>query len=209
MNAVDITAAPERPSIRKRLKARFIERLPHIRRTLPRDLLILVVIAILAQHFKLAWVMTDSIKTSVALVIMDARPARGDVAVFTYSGKTVPRYYDESTFALRRWLGMKGSLEGPRAGEAFSKYVAGLPGDKVEVVGRDVFIVTADGVRRAVGTCKTTTRHGYPLECTKSQVIPPGFLYMWGPHADALDSRYTLMSLVPGKSVVAKAVPLW
>ena len=190
--------------MRMRLKARFLQRLPHIRRALPRDIAILLAIAFLAQHYKLAWVMTDSIRTSVALVTMDARPGRGDVAVFTYSGGSVPHYYDDGTSFFR-----KGSLEGPRKGEAFSKYVAGLPGDRVEVVGRDVFIVTGDGVRKSVGRCKTATRHGHPLECTKSQVIPSGYLYMWGPHPDALDSRYALMNLVPGTSVVAKAIPLW
>lgn len=193
-----------------RLRERLASRWPSIRRQLPRDLSIVLFLAVLAQHLGLAWVMTDSVHTSLALVLKGASVRPGQLAVFGYTGETIPRYNEDWADGLRRRLGLEvAPQDGPRRGDGFTKYLIGIPGDRIEVEeGGRVFLVTAQG-RFDMGRCKPFSRHGVPLQCTQAQVIPEGYVYMWAPHVDALDSRYAVMGLVPRSSIVGRAVKLW
>lgn len=192
------------PSVWGRLARRW----PLVRRQMARDLLILAYVALLAQAFGFAWVMTDSVHTSLALVVKGAPVRPGELAVFRYSGQTMPLYYpDDLALRLRGALGGSTLRDGPQAGDGFVKYLVGVPGDRVEVQGRRVYLHTRDG-RLDVGACKTHSRNGVPLTPTISQVIPPGYAYMWAPHIDALDSRYSTMGLVPLSAIVGRAVRL-
>ena len=180
-----------------------------MRRQLPTDLLILTWLALAAQAFSVAWVMTDSVHTSVALVLKGASVRPGELAVFGYSGEPIPGYYqDDKLFRLQQALGQTPSSLGPRKGDGFVKYLMGIPGDRIEVEGDHVFLNTARG-RFDMGRCKPASRHGHPLAPIAPQVIPPGMVYVWAPHVDALDSRYAVMGLVPRSAIVGKAVPLW
>ena len=180
-----------------------------MRRQLPRDLLILAWVAILSQALGVAWVMTDSVHTSVALVLKGARVQPGELAVFGYSGRTLPMYYpDDWTYRLKTALGGSTSRDGPQPGDGFVKYLIGLPGDRVEVVGDHVFLTTPKG-RFDMGRWKPVSRNGAALRPIADQVIPDGFAYMWAPHTDALDSRYEVMGLVPVSAISGRAVRLW
>lgn len=188
---------------------RLAARWPLVRRQMARDLLILAWIALLAQFFSFAWVMTDSVHTSLALVIKGASVKPGDLAVFRYSGRPIALYYpDNWGLRLRGMLGGSTLRDGPQAGDGFVKYLVGVPGDRIEVQDRRVYLHTRDG-RLDVGECKTHTRNGVPLTPTTSQVIPPGYAYMWAPHIDALDSRYAAMGLVPLSAIAGRAVRLF
>jgi conjugal transfer pilin signal peptidase TrbI len=203
------TGAVERRGPLLRLRDRLQARWPHIRRSLPRDIAIVILVGIAAQFFSVAWVMTDSIHTKLALILKGATVSKGQIAAFAYSGQTIPLYYDDWTTQWRKVFHTNITLDGPRKGDAFTKYVVGVEGDRVEVMDRDVYLTSRTGERRSVGRCKPVTRKGIPLVCTSPQVIPPGMVYVWAPHPDALDSRYAAMGLVPAKAIVGRAIPLW
>lgn len=205
--------ATERPGLVARLwlrlKRRLVQRWPVIRRTLPRDALILLWLAILLQFVGIAWVATDSVHTSMALVLKGVRAQPGELVVFGYSGGQIERYFPETAISrLQRSLGMQVRLDGPRPNEGFIKYLIGVQGDRIEVEGDHVFLSTRRG-RLDMGRCKPATRNGVPLTPIAPQVIPPGYVYVWAPHVDALDSRYAVMGLVPVHTMVGKAVRLW
>lgn len=206
-----------RPSWPRRLLTAFGRRLaarwPTIKRTLPRDLAIATGIAVLTNYFALAYIATDSVHTSVALVLKGVRPQPGEMAVFAYSGQAIEGYYANDGLAnISRhfaWITEhEVSLAGPRKGDGFVKYLVGTPGDRIERVGRDFYLHTQRG-RLFVGHAKTHSQRGIALQAADEQVIPDGFVYVWAPHPDALDSRYAAVGLVPASAIVGKAVPLW
>lgn len=191
------------------LVQRLRQRWPVNRKQIPRDLVVLLWLAILIQSFGLAWVMTDSVHTSLVLVLKGTPAAPGDLVVFGYTGRPIEHYYPEDTaYRLRRSLGWQVSTAGPKVGDGFVKYMVGVEGDRIEVIGDRVFLQTSRG-RLDMGRCKATTRHGVPLAPVKAQTIAPGYVYVWAPHVDALDSRYEVMGLVPAKALLGKAVALW
>jgi conjugal transfer pilin signal peptidase TrbI len=202
---------PRRPrnGLARSLVRRAAQRWPAIRRDLPRDLVVFVWLILLFNSFGLAWVMTDSVHTSAALVIKGARVQPGQLAVFAYSGQTLPTYYSQDAgFRVRQWLGQNPTLAGPTKGEGFVKFLIGVAGDRIEVIDDRVFLNTRRG-RLDMGRCKPVSRAGVPLTPITSQVIPDGMAYMWAPHVDALDSRYAVMGLVPVSSIVGRGVKLW
>jgi len=99
----------------------------------------------------------------------------------------------------------------PEASKHFSnpnailtKIVVGVEGDRVSVADR---IVHVNGV--PVGYAKPKSLKGEPLFPLNEVVIPYGHLYVMGLHKDSLDSRYTIVGLVPVTSVVGRAHPLF
>jgi|JI10StandDraft_1071094.scaffolds.fasta_scaffold07281_8 conjugal transfer pilin signal peptidase TrbI len=84
-----------------------------------------------------------------------------------------------------------------------TKIVVGSPGDVVSVSGR---VVRVNGV--PVGFAKERSLKGEPLDPIQPSVVPPGHLYVMGLHKDSLDSRYTLVGLVPSQNVVGRAFPI-
>jgi hypothetical protein len=196
-------------SLGRRLKAHLRTRGGTIRRTLPRDLGILLLLFTLTRFFGIGIVLTDSVHTRLALVIKGVQPDVGELAVFGYTGRTVDRYYEDNwLIGLRRQLGQPVRLDGPRPGEGFIKVVAGVAGDRIELDRGHVFLDTRRG-RLDMGACKPVSRHGVPLHPIAPQVIPAGFVYMFAPHVDALDSRYDVMGLVPVGAIVGKGIALW
>lgn len=192
-------------AVSRRVRARW----PTIRRTLPRDLAILLLCFLVTRHVGIAWIMTDSVHSSLALVIKGARPRPGELAAFAYTGGQLSNYYSATpTTRLALKLGFTPRLEGPQPGDGFIKYMVGVPGDRVEVIDRKVYLTTMKG-RFFMGVAKTHSRNGEPLTPIRSQTIPPGYAYMSAPHLDALDSRYSLMGLVPANTIVGRGIALW
>jgi conjugal transfer pilin signal peptidase TrbI len=99
-----------------------------------------------------------------------------------------------------RWHGL-----GPYPkGVTFVKMVKGLPGDQVDVKGREVF-VNGD----SAGVAKLVSRAGLALEVGRAGVIPPGRFYAFAPSADSLDSRYALTGWIDQAEVIGQAIPLF
>jgi conjugal transfer pilin signal peptidase TrbI len=202
-------AATQSVGLWRRLRRRLHDRWPSIKRSLPRDLALLLLLFVVTRHAGVAWVMTDSVNKSMVVVLKGATVRPGELAVFSYSGSAIPGYYPATWWSeLLTPLGWSRPVAGPAKGDGFVKYLLGVPGDRIEVDGRQVWLITPRG-RVDAGLCKTHTRKGVPLQPISSQTIPPGYVYMWAPHADALDSRYAVMGLVPAKAINGKAVPLW
>lgn len=204
-----VAATSVAPGLRHRVAQHLRARWPSIRRSLPRDLVIVAALSLLLQPFSISWVMTESIGAHMALVIKGAMPKPGELVAFAYTGGEIPGYYlSTPTTRLGLALGLHPRLDGPRRGDGFIKYLMGIEGDRIEVQGRQVFLNTPRG-RFAVGEAKPVSRHGVPLQVIAPQVIPPGYVYVWAPHVDALDSRYQLLGLVPASAIVGKGVALW
>jgi len=185
------------------------ERAPAIRRTLPRDLALLLLCYLITRLVGAAWITTDSVHASAALILKGSPPAAGELVAFAYAGDPIPNYYANTwTAKALQSVGLPATLDGPRKGDGFIKYMVGVAGDRIEVVGRDVFLQTRQG-RVYVGRAKEASRHGVPLQPIRPQTIPQGFVYVWAPHVDALDSRYAAMGLVPVSSFVGRGVRLW
>lgn len=135
-----------------------------------------------AAHYRIALNMSDSLPESMYLVVLDSKPAAvGDFVAFEWQ---------RNVFYRRDWT--------------FVKRVAGVPGQKVTVANRTVYI---DG--KPVGYAKPNSMHGVPLYPIKEGVIPPGFVYAQAPHPDSLDSRYSVTGLIQSSRVVGKAYAIF
>lgn len=84
------------------------------------------------------------------------------------------------------------------------KRVAGVPGDRVSVENRFVFIND-----QPVAFAKPTSRTGEPLRPLNSGAIPEGFFFALGDHPDSFDSRYARPGLIHSSTVRGRAYCLW
>ena len=88
------------------------------------------------------------------------------------------------------------------------KLVGGVPGDVLHFEGQQFFI---NG--QPMGIAKTHSSRGPKagLRLSKSAegVIPPGYFFMYAPHEDSLDSRYSAVGLVPQDRIVGRALALF
>lgn len=130
---------------------------------------------------------TPSLPYTVALLHYGHPAAlqRGDFIVYAFAGE-----------AQRRYPGLRA--------QPFFKQVKGLPGDRVTVTGRQVFV---NGI--AMGYAKPATFDRHPLTPIAETVIPPGYYYVQGAHPDSFDSRYRESGLVPMRQVIGKVTPLF
>jgi conjugal transfer pilin signal peptidase TrbI len=85
----------------------------------------------------------------------------------------------------------------------FGKIVAGVPGDRIELRGREVIVAG-----RAVGLAKPTSRTGVPVATIAPGVIPPDHYFVMTPHPDSLDSRYAMIGLIPRARILGVATPV-
>jgi len=88
--------------------------------------------------------------------------------------------------------------------QPFFKRIGGVPGDRVTVIGRQVFVND-----KSVGVAKAATFDGHPLALIADTVIPPGYYYVQGTHPDSFDSRYRESGLVRMDQVIGKVTPLF
>ncbi len=84
-----------------------------------------------------------------------------------------------------------------------TKIAVGVEGDVVTVVNR---VVHVNGT--PVGYAKEKSLKGEELFPIAPVTVPAGHLYVMGLHKDSLDSRYTIVGLVPFESVVGRAYPI-
>lgn len=84
-----------------------------------------------------------------------------------------------------------------------TKIVVGMEGDTVSVVDRVVYVNNVP-----VGFAKPKSLKGEDLFPIEPVTVPKGMNYVMGLHKDSLDSRYTIVGLVPDSSIVGRAYPL-
>lgn len=130
---------------------------------------------------------TPSVPYTVAVVKYgDRQPlGRGDFVIYAFDGE-----------AKRIYPGLRA--------QPFFKQVSGVPGDRVTVVGRQVFVNDKN-----VGIAKATTFDRRPLDPIAETVIPPHHYYVQGTHPDSFDSRYRAGGLVRADQVIGKVIPLF
>ena len=137
-------------------------------------------------HLPLLFNWTPSVPYHVALVRYGDRTLkRGDFVIYAFDGE-----------AQRIYPGLRA--------QPFFKQIAGLPGDRVSVVGRQVFVNSKD-----VGFAKACTFDRRPLAPIIATVIPAGYYYVQGTHPDSFDSRYRASGLVRADQVIGKVTPLF
>ena len=85
-----------------------------------------------------------------------------------------------------------------------TKIVVGVPGDRVTVSDRVVFINGSP-----VGYAKPTSMKGEALEPIAGSIIQAGKYYVMGLHKDSFDSRYSLVGLVDSSMIVGRSYPIF
>jgi conjugal transfer pilin signal peptidase TrbI len=108
-------------------------------------------------------------------------------------------------FVIYRFVGPGG--DGAQRGlkdQALFKQVAGLPGDVIAIIDRDVFVNCEH-----VGRAKVRTFDHKPLSPISGGTIPEGFVYVRGTSPDSFDSRYSAAGLVPVSAVLSRVKPLF
>lgn len=138
-------------------------------------------------HLPLLFNWTSSLPYTVAVMHYGNRqPLRaGDFIVYAFDGD-----------AQRIYPGLRA--------QPLFKQIRGVPGDRVTVIDRQVFV---NGI--SAGSAKPYTFDGHPLEPIAETVIPPGNYYVQGTHPNSFDSRYRASGLVPASRVIGKVIPLF
>jgi len=136
-------------------------------------------------HVPVLFNWTPSLPYRVAVMEYGGKgPSRGDYVVFAFEGP-----------ARADYPGL--------AGQPFFKIVRGIAGDRVTVLGRDVYV---NG--EFVGRAKSRAFDGRRLEPIAEGVIPQGFLYVQGTGVDSFDSRYAASGLVRGERIIGRVRPI-
>ena len=173
------------------------------RRRLPWVIALTMGIWVASQHLAIGIVTTQSIDAHLVLVLKDAKPRKGELVAFVYTGQ---------------------NIGGHRPGEGIVKVLAGIPGDRIERVGRDFFVAGTplghakemSGVAEKSWTNLKLEELGWakplksvPLQASEGGVIPPGHVWVQGTDRDALDSRYAAMGLVPMNTFIGRAIKIF
>lgn len=109
-----------------------------------------------------------------------ALPNKGDLIIFRFDRHPFQR---EDLASLR-----------------FFKRVAGVPGDRVDVVGRRVSVAG-----QLIGDAKRRTSFGGPLTPAMPGLVPPGFVFAQSDTVDSFDSRYAEFGLVSHAQILGVA----
>ncbi len=85
----------------------------------------------------------------------------------------------------------------------FIKIIGGIGGDTV---------IANDGVysigELQIGVAKEFSLKGDKLDPGSVGLIPPGQYFMYSPHKDSYDSRYSQMGLIPTDHIIGTAIPI-
>lgn len=141
-----------------------------------------IALVLFTGRYQLALNMTESLPGTVFLIDKkDREVSRGRYVAFTWQGAApIPD------------------------GITVIKRVAGVEGDQVTVIDRNVFI---NG--QSVGKAKTHSRTGDPLVAISDAIIPFGYFYASADHPDSFDSRYAKPGLIPTNAVRGRATLIW
>lgn len=185
--AHEVSSDAGRPTLRQRWAAFKAERFPLARKRLPWVVAAGLALQVISEHLALGCVWTESIPAHLVLILKGTAPRAGELMAYAYEGA---------------------EIAGWRRGDTFVKFAAAIEGDEVHCEGRRFWALTRRG-RIELGLAKPVSRKGMPLAPAAAGVIPPGFVYAYAPHPDALDSRYAIAGLVRREAIVGRAVELF
>jgi conjugal transfer pilin signal peptidase TrbI len=154
-----------------------------ITRQWPAIALGLALSALVAHHYYLGVNESASLPNTFFAVKRHSIPSKGDYLVFTLPDAGRGFFKKSDATLIKR--------------------VVATAGDRIEARGRLVYV---NGVLVAVA--KERSLEGAPLKPVASCVVPPGQVFVLGLHRDSLDSRYTIVGLVPMEKVVGVATPI-
>lgn len=178
MTSLPLTARPALPvRVARHLWHHHGEMWNHIARCKFVYATLVVLWLLAANHLGLN--LTDSMPERLVWLEHGARPTRGDLVAFRFEGQGIT-----AKFNGQRWF----------------KRVAGVPGDQITVVNREVFINGS-----SIGVAAERSPRGTELSPIAPGVIPEGYLFLRGSSGDSLDSRYSVVGLVRRELVQARA----
>ena len=104
-----------------------------------------------------------------------------------------------------------------RKGDHMIKLVVGLPGDKIFINEKNEVLILKrreggdydDIFSFYAGKAKTHTKTGRPIETILPGIIPEGQFYVYAPHPDSLDSRYSITGLLTQADILGKSFSLF
>ena len=121
------------------------------------------------SQIRILFVNTCSVPYKVCLQIYNLQPKKGDLCVFNFLG------------------------------ENFVKYIAGVAGDEISIIDKDVYVESAH-----IGKISNESNL-HPIAPRK---IPEGYVFMSGTHVYSFDSRYKEFGLIPISQIQGKAIGL-
>ncbi|MBB3221711.1 S26 family signal peptidase [Pseudoduganella umbonata] len=150
----------------------------HLRRRWPRYAAGVVLFGWCSLHYRLGINHSASLPGRLYLIELNVQPRRnGELVVF--------RWQRNAFF---------------RPDRLFLKEIRGIAGQRIDVVGRNVYV---NG--KFQGVAKTASRRGTPLTPVAAGTIPCGYLYVGTAHPDSLDSRYAVTGLIGPDRIVGRA----
>ncbi len=150
----------------------------HLRKRWPRYAAGALLVGYCSLHYRLGVNTSGSLPGRLYLIELNALPRRNsELVVF---------YWQRDTFF--------------RPDRMFIKEVRGIPGQRIEVVGRKVYV---NG--KYQGLAKPASRRGTRLTPIPQGVIPCGHLYVGTSHPDSLDSRYAVTGLIAPDRIIGRA----
>lgn len=146
-------------------------------------LLIPVAFAMFQQNYRIGINETPSLPQTFFLIHKRAPVGKGDYVSFRIPPTVGPVKFNHNMI--------------------LTKVVVGVAGDVVTVDNRVVFV---NGT--PVGYAKELSLKKEPLDPIEPVTVPAGHFYVLGLHKDSLDSRYTLVGLVPSANIIGRAFPI-
>jgi conjugal transfer pilin signal peptidase TrbI len=90
-------------------------------------------------------------------------------------------------------------------GRQLIKKVLGIAGDRIYYdEDKNLWV---EGFK--VGKCLPKNSYGCLLDPIQPGVIPKDFVFLFAPHSESLDSRYTKIGLIHQDNLLGKAIALW
>ena len=141
-------------------------------------IIIVVTVAYVGQHYLVIHNKSESLPSHWFVISKGQIPQKDQI--FAFKAKDNPAY---------------------KAGEIFIKIVGGAGGDEVKIRERDFYIND-----QFIGTAKTESLKGLPLEMSDAGIIPEHFFFAYTTHKDSYDSRYKEIGLINEKDIIGTAV---
>ena len=150
--------------------------------------IIIILLVIIASSslfsFQIAHNTTESLPQKFFLILEGRMPERYHYVAFKKENK----FYDKG----------------------FIKQVVGMGEDEIEIDNKNnVWIYSAhDKKRFSAGYIKKYSLLGEPLHPLTSLNIPQGHYYVFAPHKDSLDSRYSEIGMMNSGHIIGRAIPI-